>query len=100
MSRQNLRTAEFPDIASPISPLVAPDGRINDFTLLADSSALRQSGDIRRTAVGKTGKPDCSRAAISTGVVARLDRATQYSRDSSAGAKEPRPTGSPDQVGR
>jgi len=60
-----MRTTEFPAVSSLIDPLVAPNGRINDFTLLADSSALRQSGDIRRAVVGKDGKTARSRGSLS-----------------------------------
>jgi hypothetical protein len=35
-----------------------------------------------------------------TAVIARLDRATQYSREASDGAAKPRRTGSPGQAGR
>jgi len=56
MKRQKMRITELPAACSLINPLGAPNSRISDFTLLAHSSALRQSGDIRRATVGKDGR--------------------------------------------
>jgi hypothetical protein len=68
-----------------------------------------ERSDTKQSILSLRGAMDCFAAlamtwwdsnSISLLVVARLDRAIQYSRDSSASAVKPRRTGSPGQAGR